>query len=401
MNYYFFDQAQVKELKARMYSAYFSCRKNKRGTYNALSFELNQEKELERLVWEVLSDSYTIGRSLAFIVYRPVQREIFAARFRDRIIHHYIIDRLEPIIERLLIYDTYSCRQGKGTSFGIERMTRFLRACSDSYRNDCYVLKLDIQGFFMNIDKELLLSLVLQLIDRRYHDFDKELLVNLVRKVITYNPVDGCIVKGSRGDWKGLPQNKSLFHSRGTKGLPIGNLTSQIFANLYLNALDQFVKRELKIRYYGRYVDDFVMIHNDFSYLKSLISRVECFLREELHLSLHPRKISLQHYRKGFAFTGIYIKPNCRYVGKRVASHLKQAFRSDVKRMFICEQESEFLSHRKRWIASVNSLLGMVHHHNSYRLCHSLVHETGVDELFSVLQIRISDKTYLESISHI
>ncbi len=371
-NPYNFTVEEQKQLKVDLFEAYFECRRNKRSTHNALRFEIKQEDEVLRLYEAILSDTYTIGKSIAFIVFKPVQREIFAADFRDRVIHHYIIGKLEPVFEQLFIYDSYSCRKEKGTHFGVKRITRFLRACSNSYKQDCYILKLDIQGFFMNIDKKILLKVVLGIIEKRYNGFDKKLLADLATKVIMNNPVNGCIIRGTKKDWDGLPINKSLFHKNGERGLPIGNLTSQVFANLYLNPLDQFIKRDLKIKYYGRYVDDFVIIHPDKEYLISIITRVSEFLETELHLQLHPRKIYLQHYTKGVLFTGVFIKPYCQYIGKRTGNHLKKVFKTDYKSIFT-EDESLSKQRLDHWLASANSLLGITKHYNTYRLREALL----------------------------
>ena len=295
---------------ADLFEAYADCRTNKRNTMNALSFELDYEHELIAL-WEAINTgTYTPGRSIAFIVDQPVKREIFAADFRDRVVHHLLINKLNPLFERTFIYDSYACRKGRGTHFGIGRIDRFIRQCSQNYSKDCYVLRLDIQGFFMAIDKRILWSKLRDLIINQYQQPDKDRILRLCHKILSNNPTKNCFIKGSRHNWRDLPPDKSLFHSAPGCGLPIGNLTSQIFANVYLNALDHFVKHDLGMRYYGRYVDDFVLVHPDHEYLKALIPRIADFLQSTLKLTLHPRKVYLQHYRKGVHFLGMIIKPN-------------------------------------------------------------------------------------------
>lgn len=242
MNPHYFSEEELKLLRIDLYTAYYDCRRHKRGTCNALQFELNLEQEVERLYNEIVLGNCNIGRSTAFIVYEPVQREIFAANFRDRVVHHYLINKLEPIFERVFIYDSYSCRKGKGTHFGIKRVSKFIRSCSQNYTKDCYILKVDIQSFFMNIDKAMLNRKLAQLIEKHYQGFDKSLILDLVNNLVRYNPVPNCVIKGSRKDWEGLPDSKSLFRTQGEVGIPIGNLTSQIFANFYLNDFDQYVK---------------------------------------------------------------------------------------------------------------------------------------------------------------
>jgi retron-type reverse transcriptase len=372
VNPYKFSKKERHYLKTGLFAAYYACRRNKRNTHNALLFELNQEKEIQSLYEEILSGTYQVGRSRAFIVFEPVQREIFAANFRDRVIHHYIISRLEPVFERLFIYDSYSCRTTKGTHFGISRIRRFIRSCSQNYTKDCYVLKVDIQGFFMNIRKEILLEKTLAIIEKYYKHFDRQLLIDLCRKVIMHNPVPDCIIKGTQRDWEGLPANKSLFSTGGKVGIPIGNLTSQVFANLYLNDFDQFVKRKLKQRYYGRYVDDCVFVHSSKEELEGLLVHLSAFLQENLALQLHPKKIYLQHYSKGILFTGIFIKPYCQYVGKRIRRKIN-ATMINKYRLNFTSSDRDTDANLTHWIGSVNSYLGTCKHYDTYRFREQLV----------------------------
>jgi retron-type reverse transcriptase len=371
-NYYKFNKKERHYFKVGLFAAYYECRRNKRKTHNALRFELNQEKEIDSLYEDILAGRYEVGHSRAFIIVEPVQREIFAADFRDRVIHHYIIARLEPIIERLLIYDSYSCRTGKGTHFGVTRINQFIRSCSQNYTTDCYILKVDIQGFFMNIKKERLFEKTLAMIEKYYTKFDRQLLIDLCKKVILHNPVPDCIVKGAQQDWKGLPANKSLFSTGGKVGIPIGNLTSQVFANLYLNDFDQFIKRELKQRYYGRYVDDCVFVNSSKDELKLLVGRLSAFLQENLALQLHPKKIWLQHYTKGVLFTGIFIKPYRRYVGKRIKRKINTVMINNYRSNFTPDAQTT-AANLTHWVSSVNSYLGTCKHYNTYHLRKKLI----------------------------
>ena len=143
-----------------LFKAYYSCRKNKRNTINALAFELNLEEELIQLKEELESGRYAISSSIAFVVDKPVKREIFAANFRDRVVHHLVIQKMNSVFEPHFIYDSYACRKSKGTHFGIGRVDGFIRKCSKNYTQDCYVLKLDIKGFFMHINKNVASSSV-------------------------------------------------------------------------------------------------------------------------------------------------------------------------------------------------------------------------------------------------
>lgn len=153
---------------SELFEAYYDCRRNKRGTVNALAFELDYESKLMALHEEIQNRSYEIGKSIAFIVDHPVKREIFAGDFRDRVIHHHIIRKLNPLFEKIFIHDSYSCREEKGTLFGIKRIDMFIRGASENYTRDAYILKLDIEGFFMNIDRSVLLSQIQRVIDTKY-----------------------------------------------------------------------------------------------------------------------------------------------------------------------------------------------------------------------------------------
>lgn len=358
------DTKPVIEL-AELYEAYFHCRINKRNTLNAIAFEVDYEANLMKLCNEINNGCYKPGKSIAFIVNKPVKREIFAADFRDRVVHHLVINKLNPLFDKIFIHDSYACRVGKGTHFGIKRVDRFIRQCSHNYTKDCYVLKLDIKGFFMHINKNLLLAELKRFIEQKYQQTDKPLLLELCQKIIKYDPTKHCIIKGKRRDWQGLPPDKSLFHSAPFCGLPIGNLTSQIFANFYMNPFDHFIKHDCGIRYYGRYVDDFILVHQDNAYLKSVIPIIKTFLKTQLQLTLHPNKIYFQHYSKGVQFLGAVIKPNRIYIAKRTQGNFYTAIQKQnalVKEFKPTkEQQASFLS-------SMNSYLGIMKHYKTHKL---------------------------------
>ena len=141
-----------------LFQAYYDARRNKRNTVNALAFEIDYERKLFTLYQEIISGQYEPGQSVCFISFKPVQREIFAASFRDRVVHHLIYSYISPIFERYFISDAYSCRTGKGTSYGIKRLDHFIRSCSRNYHQDCYILKLDISGYFMFMDRSIFLT---------------------------------------------------------------------------------------------------------------------------------------------------------------------------------------------------------------------------------------------------
>jgi len=351
---------------SELFEAYFVCRKNKRYTANALAFEIDYENNLVVLCEEINNETYKIGRSIAFIVDKPVKREIFAADFRDRVVHHLIIGKLNQLFEKQFIYDSYSCRVGKGTHFGIGRIDKFIRKCSENYTKDCYILKLDIQGFFMHINKDILYSKLENFINEKYTNSDKELIIKLCKQIIYNVPTKNCIVKGKKENWNDLPNTKSLFHTKENTGLPIGNLTSQIFANFYMDTFDHYIKHDLQIKYYGRYVDDFVLIHNNKEYLKSLIPILSNFLLSTLQLTLHPKKIYLQHYTKGVKFLGTVILPNRIYLQNRTINNLKSSifdFNTEIR------QTKKLQEPEKQQVqSSINSYLGIAKHYNTYNI---------------------------------
>jgi retron-type reverse transcriptase len=363
-----FDEVPTKKPQVNLgelFEAYFDCRSNKRNTANAIAFEVDYESNLIALCEELNNGTYQIGRSIAFIVNKPVKREIFATDFRDRVLHHYIINKLNPLFEKEFIHDSYACRVAKGTHFGIQRANNFIKKCSKNYSADCYILKLDVQGFFMHINKQILFERLSVFINEKYKETDKELLIELCKKVIFNEPTKNCIIKGKKTNWNGLPNNKSLFHSPPNCGLPIGNLTSQIFANFYMNTFDHFMKKELGIPYYGRYVDDFIIIHPDKEYLKSLLPIITNFLQGNLQLTLHPKKIYLQHYTKGVTFLGVVIKPNRIYIANRTKGNFYMAIQ---KQNEIVKQHKPDKATQTIFLCSMNSYLGIMKHYKTYNL---------------------------------
>ncbi len=365
-----FDIQQHKIELEELFTAYFECRKNKRNTANALAFEIDYENNLVQLCEEINSGTYKIGRSIAFIVDKPVKREIFAADFRDRVVHHLIIGKLNHLFEKQFINDSYSCRVGKGTHFGIQRIDRFIRQCSVNYTKDCYILKLDLQGFFMSINKNILFAKLETFINEKHQHSDKDLIIKLCKQVIFNDPTKNCIIKGNKSDWADLPQTKSLFHSKPNCGLPIGNLTSQVFANFYMDSFDHFVKHDLKIRYYGRYVDDFVIVHENKEYLRNLIPKLSEYLQSVLQTTIHPKKIYLQHYSKGVKFLGTVILPNRIYIAVRTKGNFYNAIQKQNK---IARDHKPTKEEQQTFLSSMNSYLGIMKHYKSYKLRKSMI----------------------------
>jgi hypothetical protein len=296
------------------------------------------------------------------------------------VVHHLIYNYIYKIFDNLFIYDSYSCRKEKGTLLGIKRLNHFIRSCSENYKKDCYILKLDIAGYFMNINKDILWKKVKKVLLRKQDKIkriDLILLFYLIRKVIFNDPTLNCNFKSKKENWVGLPKNKSLFFSSRTKGLPIGNLTSQLFSNIYLNDFDGFVKYQLGCKYYGRYVDDFFIISKDKEFLKKLIEKIEHYLSEKLGLNIHPNKIYLQHFSKGVDFLGTYSKPYRIYIKTKAKTNFnqlinywnKQAFKKDFNL-----SKEEVLD----FIAKTNSYLGLMSHFKTKRLRKKMVNKIEI-----------------------
>lgn len=364
-----------------VFRAYYDARKHKRNTRSQLEFEFNLEENLVKLYEELRDRTYKVGRSVCFITGNSVKREVFAAHFRDRVVHHLLYNYTAPIFERTFIADSYSCRKGMGTLYGVQRFEHHLRACSDNWKRSCYVLKLDIRGYFMHIVRQKLYDQVMGTLWRyagrknsmgRYwaDALDYSLLEYLMREIIFNDPTFDCEMRGTSKDWEGLPYDKSLFHVPEGRGLPIGNLTSQLFSNVYLNVLDQFVKRTLGERYYGRYVDDFFIVGTDRKRLSQLIPQLRGFLEKELELTLHPDKVFLQQVYKGSAFLGIFVKPHRRYLLRKIKSRISERMAKMNRHL----SDRKVDRNRLLYISCVaNSYMGYMRHMACHRFKNLLV----------------------------
>lgn len=306
---------------SKLLQAYISCRRRKRTTINALKFELNLETNLLDLQKQLESRTYQPKRSICFVVTYPKTREIFAADFSDRIIHHLLIAEIEPYFEKTFIFNSFACRKEKGTHKAIIKLRQGLNKITKSQTKNAFYAQFDIQSFFTNIDKNILFAILEKEIKKPNH-YPNDLLW-LTKTIIFHNPAKNFVIKGEKALFKQLPPEKSLFNTSAYKGLPIGNLTSQFFANVYLNNLDQFIKRELKIKYYFRYVDDLVLLSYDLDNLKVWRHKINRFLKEKLGLKLHPDKDQYGSVYQGINFVGYIIKPNYILSRKRVVANLK------------------------------------------------------------------------------
>jgi RNA-directed DNA polymerase len=252
-----------------------------------IEFELNLEDHLFKLHYDLKNNNYRHGGYFSFFVQDPKRRHIHKASVRDRVLHHAIVRVIEPIFEKAFIYDSWSCRQDKGTHKAVDRLQDLARKASQNNTRNLWTLKLDIQKFFDSVDHGVLLSILYKKIpDVR----TRQLLTDIVE---SFSP-----------------------------GMPLGNLTSQLFANVYMNELDQFIKHELKVKSYLRYSDDFALLHTDEATLRSYIPPVRDFLNSHLKLNLHERKIILGKYRSGIDFLGYVCFPNFRVIRTRTKKRM-------------------------------------------------------------------------------
>ena len=346
-----------------VFTAYYDCRKNKRNTLNALRFELDYENNLVELWKDINLRRYEIGKSICFIVTKPKLREVFAADFRDRVVHHIIMMRLEPLFEKTFISETYSCRKGKGTLHGIKSLEKQIREASNDYTRPCYAGKFDMKGFFMTIRKPLLLDMLLKFIDSNYEGDDRDTLKYLVKKVVSNKPQYNCIRKTKSYMWDRLDKNKSLFTCGDDYGLPIGNLTSQCFANFYLDSFDKFVSGRFK--YYGRYVDDFFMLSDSPKTISAFIHEMKQFLCANLGVILHPDKVYIQDARNGVKFIGGVVKPNRLYTANRTVSNA-------LMKIWILNEDIS-LENSEHFIHSMNSYWGYFKHYKAFNIKKRLV----------------------------
>lgn len=333
----------------KIYQAYRDCQRHKKNTINALKFEINREKNLIALLRELKSKRYEISKHICFIVKEPTPREIFAADFRDRIVHHLLCNEAQPLFETEFIDNSFANRVGKGTHKGVAKLIEYLKIVDSG----SYYLKLDIKSFFRSINKDILFTLMASKINssKETNWWKKEILW-LCEKIIYHDPTKNYTFKGNQRDKLLIPNEKSLFYSQG-KGLPIGNLTSQFFANVYLDQLDQFIKSK-GFKYYVRYVDDFILLGG-----KELIGQVKViaeFLEQTLGLKLAEKKIKFQQIGKGVDFLGYYIKPSYVLVRRKIVSRLKAKIKT------LKTDDLEYA------MSVVNSYLGHFRHAYSFKL---------------------------------
>lgn len=287
-------------------------------------FQVNLMRNILSLHTDLKNKTYKHNPYIAFSINDPKPRNIHKATVRDRLLHHVIYRKLYPFFDRTFIADSYSCRFGKGTHKAIQRFISFGRKISKNNTRTCWILKCDIRKFFASVNHQILFNILSMYIE------DKDTLF-LLKKIV------------------------ESFETKPNTGLPLGNLTSQLLVNMYMNEFDQFVKHNLKAKYYIRYADDFVFLHHDKNNLLELLPKVGDFLEEQLKLSLHPDKVFIKTLASGVDFLGWVHFPDHRVLRTTTKNRM---FRN--------------IKAKERKEETVQSYLGMLQHGNGFKI-HNLI----------------------------
>lgn len=295
-----------------LYQSYLKARKGKRYREEVLLFSDRLEENLIQLQNELVWETYDVGKYRQFYVREPKMRLVMALQFRDRVVQWDIYRQLNPFYDRLFIEDSYACRNEKGVHKAVDRLQYWMRQV-DRKPKKWYCLKLDISKYFYRIDHQVLIGIL----SRRIKD---ERLMRLLERIINSEDVRFGLPAGRS------PDECTEDMWRSDVGMPIGNLTSQLFANIYLNELDQYCKHELRLHYYIRYMDDIIILLDDKAELHRLKDDIELFLMNELRLDLN-RKTSIRPCRLGVEFCGFKIwtthRKMKRPTARKIARHVK------------------------------------------------------------------------------
>lgn len=307
----------------------FRCGKRKKS--DVQQFEFNLEDNLFQIHHELKNKIYQHSHYTSFYTQDPKLRRIHKATVRDRVLHHAVFRILYPIFDRGFIFDSYSCCLNKGTHRAVNRLEKFCRKLSKNNHKNIFVLKCDIKKFFDSINQGILLGLI----KKKVKD---ENAIWLLKKII-----------------------KSFEKERG-KGLPLGNVTSQLFANIYLNKIDQFVKHKIKVKYYLRYCDDFIILGENSDYLVKLVPLINNFLKEKLKIALHPDKIVIRKYHQGIDFLGYVTLPYYRVLRTKTKRRIFKKIRKRYQGLRIG------LISEKTFNQSLQSYLGILKHCKGYKI---------------------------------
>ena len=348
-----------------LFQAYYDARRNKRNTPSQLRFEMNLETNLIELYYELRDRKYKPSPSVCFIVQDSVKREIFASDFRDRVVHHLYYNYVSLLFDRQFIYDSYSCRKKKGTLLGIERMEHHIRSVSRNYTREAYILKMDIRGYFMSINRRLLRDRIYEMINRVcLPEKDRSIVIYLTDIITQKDPLQGAKIRGNIHEWDDLPPSKCLSCSPAGVGMPIGDLTSQLFSNIFLGRLDWFVTMTLGFKHYGRYVDDFYIVDSNKKRLLLALQEIDKLLAT-MGLALNPRKTKIQSVLMPLCYLGATIYPFYRHCSSRTMN--KYLMYRRIFERLIGENEHKGWVNLRYCISSMNSYHGYLRHFSTAR----------------------------------
>ena len=347
------------------------CLRGKENTWEARMFVYGWWNECVRLWRELNDESYQVSRYIVFISFRPVVREIFGSAFRDRVVDTLLMMRLLPTLEQQFVDDNYSTRKEKGSLYGVRRIAQMIYDESEGYTRDCWVMKLDIQSFFMSLSKEIAYHMWDEFLHRCYYGDDIDLILLVIHRILFDRPELRCVRKGKLSNWALLPRHKSLFASDGLHGLPIGKVISQVTALLYLDRIDHQLTNLMGLKN-GHYMDDRVIVGRDLDKLK----RVKLWLDSEhlqIELRTHPHKTILHHYSKGILFAGAMIMPGRIYLSNRsVANCFDKLYRFNNS----ARRNPKFVvKHAHEFAATMNSYFGEMGHFAEWNTAHRVICE--------------------------
>lgn len=344
-----------------LYFAYTQAQLDNRYKRKICAFTFSLEENMFRLRWELNRGVYIPRPYTYFMLHDPKTRAIAAPDFRDRIVQHSLVNLIQPLFEKQFIYDSYACRTNKGTHLAARRLKRFLmasRSCHGS-NTPIYVLQCDIRKFFQSVSWDILLNIIDKTVTcPRTFDLIKTIVTT--HHSLVSPKIETCPQLSLFGPEKHTSEVSISAEER--TGLPIGNLTSQLFANIYLDQLDHFIKDRLRVRWYGRYMDDFFVIHHDRTYLKHLCEQINAYLHEELHLSLHPKKLTIKNVTSGVPFVGYRIFYDHVLIRGTTLKRIERNYRSKVKQVKNETMTEQKLSQTRA------SIVGHFKHANSYGL---------------------------------
>lgn len=371
------SNCQIHSLTKDLFACYKQCIKHK-PHIKLTAFHLYHETWIARLAKEIITGKYSPRMSTVFIVTKPKPREIIAAHLLDRVIHHFICNHMEPWWERRFDSRSYACRPRKGTLAASKDLRNFIRGYQAHHRQPLWYLKVDVKAFFPSMDRQILEDLVIPKISN-------PLIRDLTRITIRHHPVaPGNFKLASSAKLLSLvPAHKSLFSVPPGKGLPIGNLSSQFFANVYMNEMDQHMARRMinKPLYWQRYVDDIVCLDVCPKKLSLIAVEIETFLQSRLRLSLHPDKTIIHPLSRGLDHLGYFHLPNRTYPRKRVLKAASHA----VNMAVLGPDVQSRLASEDPLIPRINSYLGHFRHSDSYRLrqeiCKAITQNDQTQEL--------------------